>query len=142
MFWDSSAVVPLLVEEQESGWLLELVEGESAMLVWWGTTVECVSALSRLEREGGIERRAMAQALRRLRALQRAWHEVQPIEPVREAAARLLRVHDLRAADALQLAAAIVAGRGRPAEFTVVCLDARLAAACEREGFEVLPDDR
>jgi len=58
---------------------------------------------------------------------------------VREAARRLLRVHDLRAADALQLAAAVVASENRPSTMQIVCLDARLAGAALREGFRILP---
>jgi uncharacterized protein len=53
-----------------------------------------------------MEPTAVARALARLRALADAWDVVQPAEGVREAAARFLRVHPLRAADALQLAAA------------------------------------
>jgi hypothetical protein len=52
-----------------------------------------------------------------------------------------LRVHDLRVADALQLAAALAAAEARPATLAVVCLDDRLGAAAEREGFPVLGAD-
>jgi hypothetical protein len=50
----------------------------------------------------------------------------------------LLRVHDLRAADALQLAAAIAAAEGQPASLELVCLDDRLIRAAEREGFPIV----
>jgi len=60
------------------------------------------------------------------------------IVTLRDAARRLLRVHDLRAADALQLAAALAAAEGRPMTLTLLCLDDRLGAAAEREGFPVL----
>jgi uncharacterized protein len=66
------------------------------------------------------------------------WDEVQPSESVRETARRLLRVHDLRAADAVQLAAALAAAEGRPGTLTVVCLDERLGIAAEREGFTLI----
>jgi predicted nucleic acid-binding protein len=46
-------------------------------------------------------------------------------------------VHPLRAADALQLAAAVVAAEGIPASLSIVTLDERLAAAARREGFVV-----
>jgi hypothetical protein len=52
----------------------------------------------------------------------------------------MLRVHDLRAADALQLAAGVAAAEGRPATLAFVCLDERLAAAAEREGFGVVAE--
>jgi hypothetical protein len=46
-----------------------------------------------------------------------------------------LRVHPLRAADALQLAAAFVAAERRPSSLEIVTLDQRLAAAARKEGF-------
>jgi predicted nucleic acid-binding protein len=60
-------------------------------------------------------------------------------DPVREAAIRFLRVHALRAADALQLAAAFIAAERRPPSLTVVTLDDRLAAAARKEGFVLVP---
>lgn len=52
---------------------------------------------------------------------------------------RLLRIHELRAADALQLAAALVLAVFDPKTLPFVTLDACLATAAEREGFAVLP---
>ena len=49
-----------------------------------------------------------------------------------------LRVHPLRAADALQLAAAFVAAERRPASLQVVTLDERLADAMRKEGFALV----
>lgn len=100
--------------------------------------MECVSALARLEREGGLSATALAAALKRMKELRGMWHEVQPTESVRETAIRLLRVHPLRAADSLQLAAAIVASENKPATLDFVCLDARLTLAAQREGFNTL----
>jgi predicted nucleic acid-binding protein len=77
------------------------------MLVWWGSEVECVSALARLERTGALEAKGIAVASNRLKQLVNAWHEIEPSAIVRENAVRFLRVHRLRAADALQLAAAL-----------------------------------
>jgi len=68
-------------------------------------------------------------------ALGEQWHEVQPVEAVRRTAMRLLRVHNLRAADSLQLAAALTACEGNPASLPFVCLDQRLRLAAERRGF-------
>jgi uncharacterized protein len=97
--------------------------------------VECASAIARLERDGALDEAAVTEAFERLQRLARGWHEVDPSEPVREAAVRFLRVHPLRAADALQLAAAFVAAERRPASLEVVTLDDRLAAAARKEGF-------
>jgi len=108
------------------------------MVVWWGSAVECVSALARREREGLLENRAMTFALARLQRLASDWHEVEPGGAVREAAARFVRVHPLRAADAFQLAAAYLAAEHRPAALAIVTLDERLAGAAHKEGFEVI----
>lgn len=134
-FWDSSAIVPLVVDQPATTAVRALATRDSEMLVWWGSRVECVSALARLERQAALEREDAALAYDRLRRLVRAWHEVEPGEIVRETAMRFLRVHPLRAADALQLAAAFVAAGQRPAALEVVTLDERLADAAAKEGF-------
>ncbi|GGN02050.1 hypothetical protein GCM10007092_15390 [Thermus composti] len=137
-FWDSSALVPLLVLEATSSRMLALYQADPILLVWWGTEVELASALARLEREGALTPEEADQAFARLGALKAVWHEVLPSEAVRETARRFLRVHPLRAMDALQLAAAFVASRGRPSQLPFVCLDARLSLAARREGFPVV----
>ena len=134
-FWDASAIVPLLVAEPSTRQLQSLAAKDPAMLVWWGTEIECVSALARLERDGALSARAITLALTRLRDLAASWHEVEPNDAIREAAARLLRVHPLRAADALQLAAAFLAAERRPTSLEFVTLDERLGLAAQKEGF-------
>jgi len=141
-FWDSSAVVPLLVDEGSSATVLREYELDPEVVAWWATEVECVSALARLEREGSLTAPSMGQGLRRLDGLARSWREVQPVTAVRTTAIRLLRVHPLRTADALQLAAAIVAAEDHPATLPLVTLDDRLSQAAEREGFAVVRPDR
>lgn len=108
------------------------------MVVWWASEVECVSAVARLEREGALTGESTAQALERLDALAAAWHEIQPVAAVRRTARRLLRVHALRAADALQLAAATVAAEAHPESLEVVSLDDRLIDGARRESFPVV----
>ena len=134
-FWDASAIVPLLMTEPATKTVQALAEKDPAMLVWWATEVECASAIARLERDGALDDAAMTQAFERLKHLAQAWHEVDPNDPVREAAVRFLRVHPLRAADALQLAAAFIAAERRPSSLEVVTLDDRLAVAARKEGF-------
>lgn len=138
-FWDASAIVPLLMTETTTRTLQRLAAADPAILVWWATEVECASSIARLEREGLLDPRGGSQAFDRLRRLAEAWHEVDPSDAIREAAVRFLRVHPLRAADALQLAAAFVAAERRPPSLEVVTLDDRLAAAARKEGF-VLTD--
>ncbi len=137
-FWDSSAIVPLLVRQEASDRMLALLRANTVLTVWWGTRVECDSAIVRLEREGFLPAGRVQQAFSRLDDLAALWHEIQPVETLRETARRILRTHNLRAADALQLAAAFLASEQRPPTLEVVCLDQRLALAAAREGFVVL----
>ena len=137
-FWDSSAVAALLVEDPATPLLQRIFEQDPLVLAWWGTTVECASAIARREREQRLSSAAAGSAFERLRVIQRRWHEVQPVEELRESAVRLLRVHPLRAADALQLAAAFLAAERRPPSLEFVCLDERLSEAARREGFAVV----
>jgi predicted nucleic acid-binding protein len=137
-FWDASAIVPLLVDEPPREALFALLERDPVMLVWWGTPVECASAIARREREGALAFADATDILEQLRALAGGWQEVLPTEPIRTAAQRVLRIHPLRAADSLQLAAAIVAAEGDPATLEFVGLDDRLNDAAAREGFRVV----
>lgn len=137
-FWDASAIVPLLVVEESTPRLQALAATNSAMLVWWGSVVECISALARLERDGALDARSMTLALQRLTQLAAGWHEIDPSDEIRETAARFLRVHPLRAADALQLAAAFAAAERRPTSLDLVTLDDRLANAARKEAFSVV----
>jgi predicted nucleic acid-binding protein len=137
-FWDASAIVPLLMSEPTTKTLQALAEKDPTMVVWWATEVECASAIARLEREDALDETAAMQAFHRLRQLAPTWHEVDPSDPVREAAVRFLRVHPLRAADALQLAAAFITAERRPSSLEVVTLDDRLAAAARKEGFALI----
>jgi len=137
-FWDSSAIVPLLVGERSTAAAMAEVERDPEMIVWWATEVECVSALARLERAADLPGPSMTVAMERLDALTRAWQEIQPVDRIRQTANRLLRVHGLRAADAFQLGAAISAAEDQPASLDFVTLDERLAKAAEREGFKVV----
>lgn len=139
-FWDASAVLPLLVDEARTDELRALAGVDGAIVVWWLTRTECVSALARRVRDGELSVADERSVRTVLRALERSWSEVEPSERLRRAAERLLAVHDLRAADALQLAAA-VEWRGGDAEgAALVCLDRRLRSAAHREGFQVLPE--
>lgn len=137
-FWDSSAIVPLLVPQPATKSVEALLNADPTMLVWWGTSVECVSALARLERERSLSPDDVGMAQRRLHALAQGWHEIQPHVKVRANAERLLRVHPLRAADALQLAAALEVADTTATSVELVCLDRRLAEAAAREALSVI----
>jgi uncharacterized protein len=138
-FWDSSALVPLLIAEPTSAALGALAARDTETVVWWATPVECASAVARLERDGDLSPSKAATAFARLDAFAASWLHVEPSDEIRETARRFLRVHPLRAADALQLAAAFVAAERRPPSMAFVTLDDRLRTAAGREGF-VLQD--
>lgn len=137
-FWDSSALVPLLVSEPATAGATEQYRADPDVFVWWATTVECVSALARQERDGALGAAAMQVALGRLMQLSEGWQVIDAGDRVRTVAERVLRVHPLRAGDALQLAAAIVAAEDQPASLPFVTLDDRLADAASREGFPII----
>lgn len=133
-FWDTSAIVPLIVDQPRAatarGWLAE----DDEIVVWWGTTIECASAIARLHREGTLDVESERRALGLLDGVRAALFEIRPTQTVRDQALRILRLHPLRAADALQLAAALE-WIEVPQHGTFLTFDARLRDAALREGF-------
>lgn len=101
--------------------------------------MECRSAFHRRHREGQLSEPLLQQALDRLADLFDNVDVIAPTAGVRERAGRLLAIHPLRAADALQLAAALVWCGDAPLAETFVSLDERLRGAARREGFAILP---
>ena len=99
--------------------------------------METASAFARLARAGELDPQNLGMAMTRLAALREMWIEVQPSEGLRDLAEELIERHPLRAADALQLAAAVVWSRRHPRKRAFVCLDGRLAEAAGKEGFSV-----
>lgn len=137
-YWDTSALVPVLWSEAGSDGVLAALERDPAVVTWWATSTECMSAIARREREGAMAEAMVTDAVRRLVVAATAWEIVAPSDRVRRNAARLLRTHELRSADALQLAAALVACEDDPSSLAFVTLDRRLAHAASREGFVVV----
>lgn len=137
-FWDTSAIVPLLVREADTDVRESQLKQVLEIITWWGTHVECVSALCRREREGVLSSEAIQAAMVRLNELNLQWLIVSPSQVILSRAERLLKVHPLRAADAMQLAAALLAVREEPEDSTFYTADDRLAQAAQKEGFIVL----
>ena len=137
-YWDASAITPLIAAEPARDYLLQMLAQDSDMLAWWGTPVEIASALARREREGLLTADEVTNALSTVHELAQSWHEIVPSDSIRRTAERLLRAHPLRAADSLQLAAALIAADHDPKALVFVCLDVRLARAAQREGFVVV----
>ena len=122
---------------------VEILAREPAeIVVWWATEIECASAIARLERSQALKLSEANAALAILESLMKAWHTIDPAVSARAAARRFLRVHRLRAADSLQLAAAWIASEGKPDTLEMVCLDDRLVEAAHREGFRVVDRGR
>ena len=137
-YWDSSALVALLVEEPQSAERRATIRRDPVVVTWWGSRIECASALNRLERERRLGRAGLDRSMDQLGLLAAAWLEIEPLEQVRKRAMRLLRIHPLRAADALQLAAALTAADEDSERLDLVSSDNRLSQAARREGFTVL----
>jgi len=137
-FWDSSALVPLLVEEPRSNACRALRRSDPSLVVWLLTRLELVSALQRLHREKQLTAAELATTLHRLDLLLERCIEISVVEDVRARAERLLAVHRLTAADSLQLAAALVLAKERPKGRGFVTADLQLARAATAEGFVVM----
>ena len=133
-FWDSSAIIPLCLAQPRTAESQTALAHDREMVVWWASVIECASAIARLHRQGHLTDRDERSARDTLFVLQRSWYEVQPGSGLREQALRLLRLHPLRAADAMQLAAALE-WAGTPATGVFMCFDDRLRSAAAREGF-------
>ncbi len=133
-FWDSSALVTLVLDQPRTAQARELHTQDPELVVWWASSIECASAIARLHRDGQLTATDEAQARGLLTTLRASWFEVQPGDAVREQALRVLRLHPLRAADATQLAAALE-WSGSPPDGQFVSFDQRLNAAAQREGF-------
>jgi uncharacterized protein len=140
-FWDSSAIIPLCLDEPMSGWARAVHEGDPDMAAWWATPVECRSSFARLERDSVPAAVGVRGAVESLEDLSQAWLEILPSDRVRDTAMRLLAVHPLRVADSLQLAAALIWSGHSPRGRGFACLDRRLRKAAFLEGFSVQPAD-
>jgi predicted nucleic acid-binding protein len=136
-FWDTSAVVPLVVRQSASTRADRWYAEDPVIAIWTLTTVEITSALWRLRREEALTEDDARAAELRVDELASASYIVADVNSAKALAARLLRVHSLRAADALQLGAALIWCGGQPLGKTLHTLDERLALAARREGFSV-----
>lgn len=137
-FWDTSAILPLVVAERVTNRVERWLRDDPDVLVWTLTRVELLSALARRHRESPGAARKLRAARRDVLTAWPYWSEVTAVGAVRKRAEELVERHPLRAADSLQIAAALVASEGAPATLDFVTFDVRQAAAAEGEGFTVL----
>ena len=138
-FWDTSAIVPLCVRQDISQYLRKLWRNTNRIIVWWGTSIETRSAVSRLYQGNFIDARGLQFALARFEVIRRKWAEIVPSEKVREIAENLPDAYGRRALDSCQLAAALVWCNGKPNGRIFVCDDAKLSIAAQKMGFFVKP---
>jgi predicted nucleic acid-binding protein len=89
-------------------------------------------------REGGLTVKESQAAVNALESLRHKWNEIMPSDEIRQTARRRLRTHPLRAADALQLASALVWCGAYPSGRAFICADNRLSDAADNEGFKVI----
>ncbi|MBJ7390337.1 MAG: type II toxin-antitoxin system VapC family toxin [Chthoniobacterales bacterium] len=136
-FWDTSALVPLIVTEASSDLRRKQYAADPWAVVWFGTLAEIESSLVRRQRDGQLPADVEHAARKRLHEMTKQWTEVTPTTEVRARAIRLLRVHPLRAADAFQLAAALIFCREQPQHLPLLTADQRLRDAANLEGFPV-----
>lgn len=138
-FWDTSALIPLVVDERASAETRRLLDEDQDVVVWMLTSVELLSALGKLGR-AAPELTDLLPGVR-LDALDlfKQWAAVTHVEGVRRRAERLVGVHPLTAADALQLGAALLASGDRPETLDFVTLDHTLGRCAQLEGFRVHP---
>ena len=136
-FWDTSAIVPLLVNQASTQKARQFSRKYRRVVVWWGTLIEANTAVGRLAREDLLGEKMHSQALSLLSRLRSSWLEVQPTDDVREMAISLGKKHALRSADLVQLASALVWCNDQPRRKPFVCFDDGLAGAATGAGFEV-----
>ena len=140
-FWDSSALLPLFSEEKFSDTVASILSEDPDVTVWWGTWIECSVAISRLKREDKLTETEQENARANLDELYASVKEIEPAEDLRLLAMLVSKVHPLKAADCLQLAAALRWCKGDTEGTNFVCLDNRLRQAARGEGLQVLPED-
>ena len=139
-FWDSSAIIPLIVLEDQSPYCINAFKADNEIMAWTMSKVEVFSALCRRFREDSLNEKTFELAKTRMNDLFDIVFEIVAISKVKDRALRLLQVHTLRAADAMQLASVLVATQEETSKLPIMCFDDRLKQAAKREGFIVNPD--
>ena len=139
-FWDSSALVAIAVDEKATRSVRDLSREDPELMVWILSEVEITSALWRRRRANELTEIVRADAQRQMDLTLSNAVTVADVPAVVRRARRLLASHTLRAADAMQLAAALLACEDEPSRLPFVTIDDRLADAAAREGFTIAPD--
>ena len=136
-FWDTSALVPLILDEPMSQRMRSVFGNDPEIVTSAFTSVEIASAVWRRRHAGKISVAAHQDADILFANLSTSWSEHPVTEDAIHAAIGAMSRHALRAGDALQLGAALVAA-GDATKPYFVTLDEDLAAAARAEGFPVI----
>jgi predicted nucleic acid-binding protein len=136
-FWDASSLIPLFVRETVSSRARARARNLSTT-TWWTTPVEIRSAFARLRRQGVLSGLEFQVAIGSLETTKKSWFEIIPSEELRKLAVDLLEQYPLRTGDSLQLAAALIWCREKPAGRQFICQDIRLCDAASQVGFTVI----
>ncbi|HWX39859.1 MAG TPA: type II toxin-antitoxin system VapC family toxin [Blastocatellia bacterium] len=139
-FFDTSAIVPLCIVQETSQRARQLYRRFTKQVVAWTTLIEATGAIHRAIGSGGVTHANAKRGLDRLNQLEGRWTELAADAWVRDTALDLLRTHDLRAGDAIQLASALVWCKEKARHRSFVCFDRKLLAAAESAGFDVIAD--
>ncbi len=134
-FWDTSALVPLCISQAATPRAVAHRKNYGSA-VWWATPVEIAAAFARLVRMKDINTAGLKKAQEAAEKLALEWIVIVPSESIRKRAVEATAKYDLRAADALQLAAALEWCDDQPLGKTFLTADQRLRDAALRAGFD------
>jgi predicted nucleic acid-binding protein len=121
-FWDTSALVPLVTQEDKSSVAQDLLEADRNVAVSFITPVELTSTLWRRGRRWH-DQASFRRSLFKAAELESNWTLVDDVEPIIKLARRLITEHVLRSGDAIQLAAALFLVDGHPEDLPFVSHD-------------------
>lgn len=136
VYFDSSALVKLVVEETGSDLSAELWDGSDAALTSRLAYPEVRAALAAAGRNHNLAERELGAAEQ---AWERFWAAIRPVEltaAVEQQAGRLARLHALTGADSVHLASALAIG---DCDLVVAVWDRRLHAGMAAAGIRVAP---
>ncbi len=135
-YWDTSALLPLCILQPQTT-AAQACFARYEIVTWWATPIEIVSGLNRLERMGTITHSHYLATKPFVQKIVRDFMLVHESAGISKDACALLGLHPLRAADALQLAAALEACEHQPRGYVFITADRRLADAAKKTGFTV-----
>ena len=112
-----------MIVEPGSARVRNWFDSDSEIIVWTLTRIELLSAIARLRREDSGSATILTVARRNIMRAWDGWSEITSVELVRRHAERLVESYPLRAADALQLGAALIAAEGDPTNLELVTME-------------------